>query len=106
MSKKKYNSNPSFNDDIDNFIEKYSILTNLENTIKECVNIELKDTKDKTKKKVFKETLKKIDNNNKDIKVLIINPDLVNYIKKLDIDEIKNLSGDNIIKFPGLIIIK
>lgn len=111
----KINMNNNDHDDINNtimnscmmndFVQSCTALIELENEIKQCLESKLVKTTDKKTIKKIKDNLDNINKSRQDDKIVVTNPLLFDQIKKLNIDDIKHMNGDNIIKFPGLTII-
>jgi hypothetical protein len=90
---------------VDDFIKSYSLIIETQALMRESIETNLKKTKDANDIKILKWALEKLDESDNNVKVLVTNPNSDEYTK-ISIDEIKKLEGDNIIKMPGLIIIK
>jgi hypothetical protein len=52
------------------------------------------------------DSINKINKRNENPSIMVCNPDLVDYVQSLNMEQVKALKGGNIIKFPGLIIIR
>jgi hypothetical protein len=90
---------------VNDFIKTYSLIIELQDQMRASIEKNLKIAKDENYIKILKRASEKLDESDNNVRVLVTNPNSDEYTKR-SIDELKKLEGDNIIKMPGLIIIK
>lgn len=66
----------------------------------------LATTTNKTIRRKIQAGMDKLNKMNSDQKILVTNPSLFDTTQKTPIDEIKKMNAPNIIKLPGIIIIR